>query len=195
MMTIPYVIEQSNRGERAYDIYSRLLKDRILFLSTELNYHSSNLIIAQLLYLEADNPEADISFYINSPGGSIQDGLAIYDTIQYLQCSVQTICIGMAYNISALLLASGKKGKRVALKNSKILLHQPIAGMGGQASDIQIQTQEFIKVKNSITTILANHTNQKAAKIDKDLDREFYLDSKQSLDYGIIDKIMVKKNK
>ena len=144
-MNIPYVIEQNNRGERAYDIYSRLLKDRILFLGSELNSYTASLIVAQMLYLEADNPEADISFYINSMGGHIADGLAIYDTMQYIESPVQTICIGRAYNIAALLLASGQKGKRIALKNAQILLHQPLGGLSGQASDIQIQTQEVLR--------------------------------------------------
>ena len=193
-MNIPYVIEQNNRGERAYDIYSRLLKDRILFLGSELNSYTASLIVAQMLYLEADNPEADISFYINSMGGHIADGLAIYDTMQYIESPVQTICIGRAYNIAALLLASGQKGKRIALKNAQILLHQPLGGLSGQASDIQIQTQEVLRIKESFSTVLAYHTAKKAAEINKDLDREFYLNSKEALSYGIVDRVMEKRS-
>lgn len=192
-MNIPYVIEQTNRGERAYDIYSRLLKDRILFLGTEINEYTASLIIAQMLYLEADNPEADINFYINSHGGSVADGLAIYDTMQYIQCPVQTICVGKAFQIAALLLASGSKEKRVTLKNTKILLYQPIGGLGGQASDIQIQTEEILKVKKNLSAILAKHTQQKIANINKDIEREFYLNSNEALKYGIVDKVMEKR--
>ena len=192
-MNIPYVIEQNNRGERAYDIYSRLLKDRILFLGTEVNNYTASLIIAQILYLEADNPEADIHFYINSHGGSVADGLAIYDTMQYIQCPVQTICVGKAFQIAALLLASGSKEKRIALKNTKILLYQPIGDLGGQATDIQIQTEEILKVKKTLSSILAKHTGKKIANINKDLEREFYLTSSEALNYGIIDKVMEKR--
>ena len=192
-MNVPYVIEQNNRGERVYDVYSRLLKDRIIFLGSELNSYTANLIIAQMLYLEADNPDAEINFYINSLGGSIQDGLAVYDTMQYIKCSVQTICVGQAYNVAALLLASGEKGKRIALQNIKILLQQPMAGIAGQSSDIQIQTKEIIKIKNSIATMLSEKTGKKIDEINKDLDREFYLDSKDALNYGIVDKIIKEK--
>lgn len=192
-MNIPYVIEQTNRGERAYDIYSRLLKDRILFLGTEVNNYTASLIIAQMLYLEADNPEADINFYINSHGGSVSDGLAVYDTMQYIQCPVQTICVGKAFQVAAILLASGTKTKRVALKNTKILLHQPIGGLEGQASDIEIQTEEILKTKKNLSSILAKHTGKNIASINKDIEREFYLSSSEALKYGIIDKVMEKR--
>ena len=193
-MNIPYVIEQSNRGERAYDIYSRLLKDRILFLGTEINNYSASLIIAQMLYLEADNPEADINFYINSHGGQVSDGLAIYDTMQYIQSPVQTICVGKAFHLAAILLASGTQGKRIALKNTKILLHQPIGGLDGQASDIQIQTKELLNVKQNLSSILAKHTKKTAHAINQDIEREFYLDSNEALAYGIVDKVVEKRN-
>ena len=193
-MNIPYIIEQTNRGERAYDIYSRLLKDRILFLGAEINNYTSSLIIAQMLYLEADNPDADISFYINSRGGSIADGLAIYDTMQYIKSPIQTICVGVAFEMSALLLASGEKGKRTALKNTKILLYQPMGGISGQATDIQIQSAEIMKTKFTLANIFSKHTGKKVANINKDMEREFYLSSNEALEYGIIDKVMEKRN-
>jgi ATP-dependent Clp protease protease subunit len=192
-MNIPYVIEQTNRGERAYDIYSRLLKDRILFLGTEINNYTASLIIAQMLYLEADNPDADINFYINSHGGSVSDGLAIYDTMQYIQCPVQTICVGKAFQVAAVLLASGAPDKRVALKNTTILLHQPIGGLNGQATDIQIQSEEILKIKKNLAAILSKHTKQTTKDINKDIEREFYLSSNDALKYGIIDKVMEKR--
>lgn len=193
-MSVPYVIEQTNRGERTYDIYSRLLKDRIVFLGDEINSYTANVVIAQLLFLEADKPDADISFYINSPGGHVNAGLAIYDTIQYIQPDVQTICVGQAGNIAALLLAAGTLGKRIALSNANILLRQPMGGIGGQASDIAIQTREIARIKGNLADILAKHTGQKRAKILKDTERDFYLTSQEAVEYGIIDSTMEKRN-
>lgn len=193
-MSVPYVIEQTNRGERTYDIYSRLLKDRIVFLGDEINSYTANVVIAQLLFLEADKPDADISFYINSPGGHVNAGLAIYDTIQYIQPDVQTICVGQAGNIAALLLAAGTLGKRIALSNANILLRQPMGGIGGQASDIAIQTREISRVKGNLADILSKHTGQKRAKILKDTERDYYLTSQEAVEYGIIDSTMEKRN-
>lgn len=193
-MTIPYVIEQTNRGERTYDIYSRLLKDRIIFLGNEINSYYANVIIAQLLFLEADSPDADISFYINSPGGSVTAGLAIYDTIQYIKPSVQTICVGQAASMAAVLLAAGSKGKRIALENSSILLHQPMGGIGGQASDIEIQTAEILRIKTSLTEIISRHTGKDKKTITKDTERDCFLTAQQALDYGIIDTVMLSRD-
>lgn len=190
MTTIPYVIEKTNRGERTYDIYSRLLKDRIIFLGNEINSHTANVIIAQLLFLEADNPDADINFYINSPGGSVTAGLAIYDTMQYIKPHVQTICVGQAASMAAILLAAGESGKRVALQNSTILLHQPMGGIGGQASDIEIQTKQIIKIKASLIDILSKHTKKNKKIIQKDTERDCYLTGKEALNYGLIDILM-----
>ena len=192
-MNVPYVIEQTSKGERVYDIYSRLLKDRIIFLGSEINTYVANSITAQLLFLEADSPESDIYFYINSEGGSIQDGLAIYDTMQYIRPSVQTICVGKACSMAAVLLLAGAEGKRVALENSLVMLHQPFAGIGGQATDIEIQTKQITSVRDNIMRIIKQHTNKSIKKIQQDLDREFYLDAPSAKSYGIIDKIMVKK--
>ncbi|MDH5559717.1 MAG: ATP-dependent Clp protease proteolytic subunit [Deltaproteobacteria bacterium] len=192
-MSIPYVIEQTNRGERTYDIYSRLLKDRIVFLGDEIHTYSANVIIAQLLFLEADKPDADISFYINSPGGEVNAGLAIYDTMQYIKPDVQTICIGQARNVAAILLAAGAAGKRIALTNSTVLLRQPIGGIGGQATDIEIQTKEIIRIKTKLIDILAKHSTQDKKKIAKDTERDCYLTSKEAKDYGIIDVTMDKR--
>ena len=187
-MNIPYVIEQTNRGERSYDIYSRLLKDRIVFLGDEINTYTANVIIAQLLFLEADKPDSDISFYINSPGGGVNAGLAIYDTIQYIKPDVQTICVGQARNIAAILLASGKAGKRIALPNANILLRQPVGGIGGQAADIEIQTKEIVRVKSRLIDILSRHTGKERKKIARDTERDCYLTSQEAEEYGIIDK-------
>jgi len=192
-MTIPYVIEQTNRGERTYDIYSRLLKDRIIFLGEEVNTYTANVIIAQLLFLEADKPDADISLYINSYGGSVNAGLALYDTIQYIRPNVQTICIGQARNIAALLLAAGTKGKRIALPNSTIHLRQPIGGIGGQASDIEIQTKENVRIKKRINEIMVQHTGQDLKKIQNDTERDFFLDGNDAVKYGLIDVTMEKR--
>jgi ATP-dependent Clp protease protease subunit len=193
-MSIPYVIEQTNRGERSYDIYSRLLKDRIVFLGDEINSYTANVVIAQLLFLEADKPDADISFYINSPGGGINSGLAIYDTIQYIMPDVQTICIGQAANIAAVLLAAGAAGKRIALPNANILLRQPIGGIGGQAADIEIQTKEIVRIKTRLIDILAKHTGQEKKRITRDTERDYYLSSEEAKEYGIVDTTMEKRN-
>ena len=193
-MSIPYVIEQTNRGERSYDIYSRLLKDRIVFLGDEINSYTANVVIAQLLFLEADKPDSDISFYINSPGGGINSGLAIYDTIQYIKPDVQTICIGQARNIAAVLLAAGTAGKRIALPNANILLRQPVGGIGGQAADIEIQTREIVRIKSRLTDILAKHTGQDKKRIAKDTERDCYLTAEEASEYGIIDSTMEQRN-
>lgn len=193
-MSIPYVIEQTNRGERTYDIYSRLLKDRIVFLGDEINTYTANVVIAQLLFLEADKPDSDISFYINSPGGGINSGLAIYDTIQYINPNIQTICIGQANNVAALLLAAGTPGKRIALPNASILLRQPVGGIGGQAADIEIQTKEIVRIKSRLTEILAKHTGQDQKKIAKDTERDCYLTSGEAVKYGIIDSTFEQRN-
>lgn len=193
-MSIPYVVEQTNRGERTYDIYSRLLKDRIVFLGDVVNSYTANVVIAQLLFLEADKPDSDISFYINSPGGEVNAGLAIYDTIQYIKPDVQTICIGQAKNIAALLLAAGATGKRIALPNSNILLRQPIGGIGGQAADIEIQTREIVRIKQNLIEILAKHTGQNKKRIAEDSERDCYLTSKEAEEYGIIDKTMERRD-
>ncbi len=186
---IPMVIEQTGRGERAFDIYSRLLKERIIFLGTPVDYHMANLIIAQLLFLEAEDPERDISIYINSPGGSVSDGLAIYDTIQYIRPDVQTICIGLAASMGALLLASGTKGKRSSLPNSKIMIHQPSGGFRGTAADIEIHAREILKERERLNRILAQHTGQDIEQIAQDVDRDNFMDPDDALKYGIIDKI------
>ena len=193
MSVIPYVIEQTNRGERSYDIFSRLLKDRIIFLGDQIHSAYANVIIAQLLFLEADKPDADISLYINSPGGDVTSGLALYDTIQYIKPEVQTICIGQASNVAALLLAAGTKGKRIALNNSSILLRQPVAGIGGQASDIEIQTKHSVDTKNRLNGILATHTGQSVSTITKDTERDFFLSADQAKEYGLIDVTMEKR--
>ncbi|MDT8446898.1 MAG: ATP-dependent Clp protease proteolytic subunit [bacterium] len=192
-MSIPYVIEQTNRGERTYDIYSRLLKDRIIFLGEEVNSYTANVIIAQLLFLEADKPDADISLYINSYGGSVNAGLALYDTMQYIRPQVQTICVGQARNIAALLLAAGTKGKRIALPNSTVHLRQPIGGIGGQASDIEIQTKENVRIKNRINEILVEHTGQDLKKIQNDTERDYFLTGEEAVKYGLIDVTMTKR--
>ncbi len=193
-MSIPYVVEQTNRGERTYDIYSRLLKDRIVFLGDEINSYTANVVIAQLLFLEADKPDSDISFYINSPGGEVNAGLAIYDSIQYIKPDVQTICIGQARNIAAVLLSAGTPGKRIALPNSNILLRQPIGGIGGQAADIEIQTREIVRIKERLIDILAKHTGKDKKQIAQDTERDCYLTSKEALEYGMIDKTMERRD-
>lgn len=193
-MNVPYVIEHTNRGERTYDIYSRLLKDRIIFLGSEINDYVANVIIAQLLFLEADNPEADINLYINSPGGSVTAGLAIYDTMQYIRPQIQTICTGQAASMGAVLLAAGEKGKRIALKHTSIMLHQPMGGLGGQASDIEIQRKEIVRIKQAINQIISKHTGKKTETIRKDTERDFYLTSEKALKYGLIDRVMESRN-
>ena len=187
---VPTVIEQTNRGERAYDIYSRLLKDRIIFLTGPVEDGVSDIIIAQLLFLESQDPNKDIQFYINSPGGVVTAGLAIYDTMNYIKPDVSTICIGQAASMGAVLLSSGAKGKRFSLQNSNILIHQPSGGAQGQASDIQIQAEQILKIKKRLNKILADNTGQTIAKIQKDTDRDFAMDAYEAKEYGLIDKVI-----
>jgi len=189
---IPTVIEKTSFGERSYDIYSRLLKDRIIFLGTEINDVVANSIIAQLLFLENQEPEKDIKIYINSPGGSVTAGLAIYDTIQYIKPDVSTICVGLAASMSAVLLASGTKGKRFALPNAEILIHQVMGGAEGQATDIKIRAERILKMKDRLNKILSNHTGSSLEKIEKDTDRDYFMSAEEALKYGIIDKIIRK---
>lgn len=193
MTLIPIVIERDGRGERAYDIYSRLLKERIIFLGTQIDDQTANVVIAQLLFLESEDPDKDIYLYINSPGGYITSGLAIYDTMQYIKPHVSTICIGQAASMAAVLLAGGEKGKRYALPNSRILIHQPLGGFQGQATDIDIQAREILRMKERINRILMKHTGQPLEKIAKDTERDFYMSAEQALEYGIIDKIVEKR--
>lgn len=193
MAVIPMVVEQTGRGERAYDIYSRLLAERIIFLGTEIDDQIANLIIAQLLYLEAEDPEKDIALYINSPGGSVTATLAIYDTMQYIKPDVQTICIGQAASGAAVLLAAGAKGKRFALPNSRVLIHQPHGGAAGQAVDIQIQAKEIQRLRNLIDEIIAKHTGQPIEKVTKDTDRDFIMTAQEALEYGIIDQVVERR--
>ena len=190
MSLVPIVVEQTSRGERSYDIYSRLLKDRIIFLSGEVEDMSANLIVAQLLFLEADDPDKDINLYINSPGGSVTAGMAIYDTMQHIKCDVSTICVGMAASMGAFLLTAGAKGKRKALPNSEIMIHQPSGGARGQATDIVIHAEHLIKTKEKLNKILSERTGQDLEKIKKDVERDFFMDSDQALKYGIIDEII-----
>lgn len=193
MPLIPMVIEQTGRGERSFDIYSRLLKERIIFLSETIDDHVANTIIAQLLFLEAEDPEKDIYLYINSPGGVVTSGLAIYDTMQHIKAKVSTICLGQAASMGALLLAAGEKGKRYALKHSRIMIHQPLGGAQGQATDIEIQTKEILRIKKILNNILVQHTNQILRKIEKDTDRDFYLSAEEAVKYGLIDEVIIKK--
>ncbi|MET3698936.1 ATP-dependent Clp protease protease subunit [Bacillus oleivorans] len=192
MSTIPYVIEQSNRGERSYDIYSRLLKDRIIILGDEINDHVANSIVAQLLFLAADNPEKDISLYINSPGGSTSAGFAIFDTMQYIQPDVRTICTGMAASFGAMLLLAGTKGKRFALPNSEIMIHQPLGGARGQATEIEISAKRILKLREHINHIIAERTGQPIDKVAKDTDRDFFMSAEEAKEYGIIDEIITR---
>src|SRR3954451_3636778 len=187
---VPMVIEQSGRGERAYDIYSRLLKERVVFLVGPVHEMSANLIVAQLLFLESENPEKDISFYINSPGGSVSAGLAIYDTMQFIKPDVSTLCVGQAASMGALLLAAGAKDKRFALPNSRVMIHQPMGGFQGQASDIEIHAKEILYLKARLNEILAKHTGQKIETIEKDTDRDNFLSATQSVAYGLVDKVL-----
>jgi len=192
---VPMVVEQTGRGERAYDIYSRLLKDRIIFIGTPIDDHVASLVIAQLLFLEAEDPEKDVFIYINSPGGSVSAGLAIYDTMQYVKPDIATICMGMAASMGSFLLAAGANGKRAALPNSRIMLHQPMAGTQGQISDIVIMTEEFAKTKKRLNELLVHHTGQPMAKIEKDTDRNFFMSSEEAKEYGLIDKVYENKDK
>lgn len=192
-MLIPMVIEQSSRGERAYDIYSRLLKDRIIFIGEQVLDGMANTIIAQMLFLESEDPDKDINIYINSPGGSVTAGLAIYDTMQYIRPDITTICMGQTSSMAALLLASGTKGKRYALPHSRILIHQPMGGTQGQATDIDIHAKEILKTRDTINNILAKHTGQDIERVRKDTERDFFMSSEEALDYGIIDKIITRR--
>lgn len=194
MPLIPMVVEQSNRGERAYDIYSRLLKDRIIFIGSAIDSEVANLIVAQLLFLESEDPEKDISFYINSPGGVVSAGLAIYDTIQYIKPDVATVCIGQAASMGALLLTAGTKGKRFALPNSRIMIHQPLGGAQGQATDIKIQATEILKTKDTLNEILSAHTGQTIEKISEDTERDFFMSAKEAMEYGIIDRVVADRS-
>ena len=190
---VPMVIEQSGRGERAYDIYSRLLKERVVFLVGPVTEVTANLIVAQLLFLESENPDKEISFYINSPGGSVSDGLAIYDTMQFVKPSVSTLCIGQAASMGALLLAAGTKGKRFCLPNSRVMIHQPMGGFQGQASDIEIHAREILNRKAKLNEIFAKHTGQDLKTIERDTDRDNFLSAEQALSYGIVDKVLVSR--
>ena len=193
MPLVPYVVEQTNRGERAYDIYSRLLNDRIVFLADEVNDTTASLVVAQLLFLEAQDPDKDICLYINSPGGSVSAGLAIYDTMNFIKCDVSTICIGMAASMGAFLLSSGAKGKRLALPNSEIMIHQPLGGMQGQASDIKIHADHILKTKDKLNKILASNTGRTLKEITRDTDRDNFLSAEEALAYGLIDKVVDKR--
>ena len=190
---VPVVVEQTNRGERSYDIFSRLLNDRIIFLSDEVNDATASLVVAQLLFLEVQDPDKDIFFYINSPGGSVTAGMAIYDTMQFIKCDVSTICIGMAASMGAFLLSAGTKGKRLALPHSEIMIHQPLGGARGQASDIQIQAEQILKTKATLNKILAENTGKPIEVIERDTDRDNYMTAEEALAYGIVDKIITKR--
>ena len=193
MSLIPYVVEQTSRGERSYDIFSRLLSDRIIMLSEEVNDASASVIVAQLLFLEAQDPDKDIQFYINSPGGSVTSGLAIYDTMQYIKPDVSTICIGMAASMGAFLLSSGAKGKRIALPNSEIMIHQPSGGSQGQATDIQIQAEHILKIEKKLNEILADNTGKSIKEIEKDCERDHFMSAEEAKEYGLIDKVIYKR--
>ena len=190
MSLIPVVVEQTNRGERSYDIYSRLLKDRIIFLSGEIDDYTANLVVAQMLFLEMEDPDKEINLYINSPGGSVTAGMAIYDTMQYLRCPVSTLCIGMAASMGAFLLAAGAKGMRRTLPNAEIMIHQPLGGAQGQASDIVIHAENILKIKKKMNQILAQRTGQPLEKVEQDTDRDHFLDAEEALAYGIVDEIV-----
>ena len=193
MSLVPMVIEQTNRGERSFDIYSRLLKDRIIFLGEEVNDVTASLVVAQLLFLEGEDPDKDISLYINSPGGSITAGMAIYDTMQYIKCDVSTICIGMAASMGAFLLAAGTKGKRFALPNSEIMIHQPLGGMQGQATDIKIHADRIIKMKETLNTILSERTGKSLEEITRDTERDNFMTAIQAKEYGLVDEVIEKR--
>ena len=193
MNLIPMVVEQTPRGERSYDIYSRLLKERIIFLGSGVNDDVANVIVAQLLFLEAEDPEKDITFYINSPGGSVTAGMAIYDTMQFLKCDVATLCMGQAASMGAVLLAAGTAGKRYALPNSRIMIHQPLGGFQGQATDIEIHTREILRIRKDLNNILADHTGKSLKKIESDTERDNFMSSVEAQKYGLIDKVLVKR--
>ena len=193
MSLVPYVVEQTSRGERSYDIFSRLLNDRIVMLSEEVNDVTASLIVAQFLYLEAQDPDKDIQFYINSPGGSVTSGLAIYDTMQYIKCDVSTICIGMAASMGAFLLSSGAKGKRIALPNAEIMIHQPLGGFQGQATDIEIHAQQILKIKDKLTSIMAANCGKDIDVVRADCERDNFMSAEEARDYGLIDKVIFKR--
>ena len=194
MNFVPYVIEQTGRGERSYDIYSRLLKDRIVFLGSEVSDAVADVIAAQLLFLESEDPDKDVHLYINSPGGSVTAGLAIYDTMQYVKPDVSTLCMGQASSMGAILLAAGRKDKRFALPHARIMMHQPIGGVQGQATDIDIHAKEVLRIREELNGILVTHTGQTMKKIEKDTDRDMFLSAKQALDYGVIDQVITRRN-
>ena len=193
---IPTVIEQSGRGERAFDLYSRLLKERIIFLVGEVNDHTANLVVAQLLFLESENPDKDIYFYINSPGGSVTAGMSIYDTMNFIKPDVQTLCLGQAASMGAMLLAAGAKGKRFALPHSRVMIHQPLigGGLGGQASDIEIHARELLKMKDTLNRLLAQHTGQPLERVERDTDRDNFMSAQAAAEYGLIDKVIASRN-
>ena len=190
MNLVPYVIEQTNRGERSYDIFSRLLKDRIIYLGDEIDDSTANLVVAQMLFLEMEDPDKDIMLYINSPGGSITAGMAIYDTMRYLKCEVATVCVGMAASMAAFLLAAGAKGKRKALPHAEVMIHQPLGGARGQATDIQIHAEQILRVKKMMNELLSQNTGKPLKTVEKDVERDHFLTAEQALDYGIIDEII-----
>jgi ATP-dependent Clp protease, protease subunit len=193
MNLVPMVIEQSPRGERAYDIYSRLLKERIIFLGSGVNDDVANVVVAQLLFLEAEDPEKDITFYVNSPGGSVTAGMAIYDTMQYVKCDIATLCMGQAASMGAFLLAAGADGKRYSLPNARIMIHQPMGGFQGQATDIDIQAKEILRMKKDLNRLLAHHTKQSLEKISADTERDFFMSAEEAQKYGIIDKVLTNR--
>lgn len=193
MSLVPYVVEQTSRGERSYDIFSRLLNDRIIMLSEEVNDTAASLIVAQLLYLEAQDPDKDIQFYINSPGGSVTSGMAIYDTMKYIKPDVSTICIGMAASMGAFLLSSGAKGKRIALPNSEVMIHQALGGAKGQTTDVMIHAQQLLKCKNKLNAILAQNTGKSLEEVERDCERDHFMDAKEALEYGLIDAIYTER--
>lgn len=194
MSLVPYVVEQSSRGERSYDIYSRLLKDRIVFLDGEVNDTSASLIVAQMLFLEAEDPNKDISFYINSPGGSVTAGFAIYDTMNYIKCDVSTICLGMAASMGAFLLSSGAKGKRYCLPNAEVMIHQPSGGARGQETEIRIVAENIIKTRNRLNRILAQNTGKEVEQINRDTERDYYMTAEEAKSYGLVDAVITRKN-
>ena len=192
-MPVPYVVEQTHRGERSYDIYSRLLKDRIIMLGTEIDDEVANVVVAQMLFLESEDPDKDINLYINSPGGSVTAGLAIYDTMQYVKPAVSTICVGQAASMAAMLLLAGAKGKRYALPNARIMIHQPMGGARGQATDIDIQAREILRMKAKLNELIAKHTTQTLERVEKDTDRDYFMGAVEAKQYGIIDEVVVQK--
>lgn len=194
MALVPMVIEQTSRGERSYDIYSRLLKERIIFLTGQVEDHMANLIVAQMLFLEAENPEKDINLYINSPGGIITAGMSIYDTMQYIKADVSTICMGQACSMGAFLLSAGAKGKRICLPNSRVMIHQPLGGYQGQATDIQIHAQEILKVKSRMNELMAQHTGKSIEEIERDTERDRFLSANEALEYGLVDKVYTQRS-